>query len=372
MISALVLGALAAAGSVQDDEVVVDLSSLNIEIPAIDIRIPAIAIEALDIYIPGFDIDIDIPDYDFDIPDIDIDLSDIDMDHAGHGYWSGHRHRYPTDREYDWTSVWDFDTDTTFAVNPNGRLEVRNHAGEVLVSTWDRNEVRIRARHGSRDRVKVFESGNVVRIKSESRRGPPDIVDYQLTMPASMGLDVWGVYTDVSVDGVQGGVRVETLEGDVSVRSSGGEMDLRSVEGEIEIRDSSGRIDANSVDGMITVEDVVGTLYLESIDGDIRLQGIDSDDVEAKTVDGDLYYEGSIKDNGRYRLTTHDGDVVVAVPAGANATVSVATFDGEFETSFPVQITRAEAGHRFSFTIGDGSARLELHAFDGDIQLVRQ
>ncbi len=262
--------------------------------------------------------------------------------------------------------------DTTFDVDPNARLEIRNHAGDVVVRTWDRNAVRIEAEHSARDKVKVFESGKVIRVKSESRRGPPDIVDYRLTIPASMALDIWGVYTDVSVDGTRGGIVIETLEGDVRIRNSEGEISVRSVEGMIEVSSTSGRLELNSVDGDIVLQNVGGTLQAESIDGDIRMDGIDSDDVDVRTVDGDISYNGSIRDNGRYRLTTHDGDVVLVMPSGANATVDVATFDGEFETDFEVKITRAEAGQRFSFTIGDGSAKIELHAFDGDIQLVRQ
>ncbi len=64
--------------------------------------------------------------------------------------------------------------------------------------------------------------------------------------------------------------------------------------------------------------------------------------------------------------------MVVEVPEGTNAEVSVATFDGEFETTFPIEITKAEASRRFSFMLGSGAARLELHSFDGDIRLVRR
>ncbi len=63
---------------------------------------------------------------------------------------------------------------------------------------------------------------------------------------------------------------------------------------------------------------------------------------------------------------------MVTIPVSVNATVSVATFDGEFEADFPIQLERTEATRRFSFVLGNGSARLELHSFDGDIQLVRR
>jgi hypothetical protein len=60
----------------------------------------------------------------------------------------------------------------------------------------------------------------------------------------------------------------------------------------------------------------------------------------------------------------------VSVPERSNVSVAVSTFDGEFDASFPVQITETRR-RRFTFTIGSGSARLELETFDGDIQLRR-
>jgi hypothetical protein len=43
-------------------------------------------------------------------------------------------------------------TDTVFAVRPDARLAVSGMGGEVVVRTWDRNEMRVVADHSSRDR----------------------------------------------------------------------------------------------------------------------------------------------------------------------------------------------------------------------------
>jgi hypothetical protein len=49
----------------------------------------------------------------------------------------------------------------------------------------------------------------------------------------------------------------------------------------------------------------------------------------------------------------------------------VATFGGDFSSSFPVRLSESRKGKRFSFTLGNGNARLELEAFQGRIQLKR-
>jgi DUF4097 and DUF4098 domain-containing protein YvlB len=92
--------------------------------------------------------------------------------------------------------------------------------------------------------------------------------------------------------------------------------------------------------------------------------------VDANTVNGDISYEGTIRPNGRYRLATHNGDVTVVVPDGADALVSVSTFQGDFASDFPITL-RERHGKRFEFTLGKGSARLELESFQGTIELRR-
>jgi DUF4097 and DUF4098 domain-containing protein YvlB len=327
MYSELLMGALVAIASPQDRDIKTD---------RVEIREPA-----------TIEIEIEIPEMHFDV-----------------GYWSD-------DDDWD-TQHMDTDTDTVFEVNPKAVLAVRNHAGDIVIRTWDRNQVRVEASHSSHDRVKILQSESSVKIKSETRHGLPDVVDYEITIPRTMAVDLWGFQTDISVDGVRNGVRVETMSGDIDLRDVEGELSLRSVEGDITLVRGKGSFEVNCVEGEISVIEFEGDVHVESIDGDISLEGINSDRVEAKTIDGDVRYQGSINDNGRYRLTTHDGDVIIAVPANANATISVATFDGEFEADFPVQLEGAQASRKFNITIGNGSARVELHSFDGDIRLVRQ
>lgn len=345
-----------------------------------EIRIPEMEFEGYEISIPGFSFSI--PAFGVYLPEMEVGDFDTEFDVAIPGF-AVHvpelHFEVPVDFGADWHGwdregphLQDMETDTTFDVATDGRLEVRNHAGEIIVRTWDRNAVRVQASHSSRDRVKIFTSESTVRIKSESRHGPPDLVDYTLTVPRSMALDLWGFYTDIRVEGVQNGVRVETLDGTVTLTNTTGDLSVRSVEGDVIVERARGRLEVNNVENEIRITDLEGTLFAESIDGDIRLERIRSAEVEAKTVDGDVYYDGSIDNDGLYRFTTHDGDVTVAIPENANVTVSVATFDGEFMADFPIRLSKTEATRRFSFTLGDGSARLELHSFDGDIQLVRR
>jgi hypothetical protein len=87
-------------------------------------------------------------------------------------------------------------------------------------------------------------------------------------------------------------------------------------------------------------------------------------------------FNGTIRDNGVYKLGTHNGDIRVGLGAANNATIFVRTFQGDFAADFPVQLPEGQnprsGSKRFNFTLGNGSARIELQSFGGDIVLARK
>jgi DUF4097 and DUF4098 domain-containing protein YvlB len=259
-------------------------------------------------------------------------------------------------------------TDTTVPVRSGARLEINNFGGEIAVKTWNRNAVRVVADHSSRDRIQVDASDQVVRVKTEPGRRGPAQIDYAVTVPAWMALNLSGVYTDIRVDGAQNEITAETVQGEVTVLGGSGNVSLKSVMGAVTLEKARGRIDLSSVNEEIRATEVSGDITAETVNGDITLIQIESANTEANTVNGSITYDGTIKDGGRYHFGTHDGDVLVSVPEKANVSVAVSTFNGEFSACFPVQLT-GKTRHRFNFTLGSGSARLELESFGGDIRI---
>lgn len=259
--------------------------------------------------------------------------------------------------------------DTTFTVTTGTRLHANAFGGSISVHAWSQNAVRVSADHGSRDRVTVRWSGNVVTIESEGRFGPPASVDYTIDVPDWMPVSLEGVNTDMVVRGTKAAVSAETVQGDVTV-DGGDQVDATSVSGDVKVSNARGRVTASSTNQDVTVVNVTGDVTAEGTNGDVLLQGIDAATVDANSVNGDVKYDGTIKDGGHYRFTTHNGDVTVGMDEHTNATVSVATFSGDFETpDFPVHVSEMRKGRRFSFTLGSGSAKVELESFDGTIAL---
>lgn len=262
--------------------------------------------------------------------------------------------------------------DTTFAVSAGSRLDLYNHQGSVTVTTWDRNDIRIRARWDEGRRpIMIRNSDSGVRVRVEPRDAGMPHVDFDITAPKSMSMAFQGVELAVRIEGSEGNIAVQSVEGPVEVKGGRGNISLQTVDGEVSVRNADGKISVHAIEGPVTITDSRGALNVESVDGDVTLTDIDSDNVSVNVVDGDVSYDGTVHDDGRYFISTHDGDLTVRLPKGANARVSVATFDGDLVSDIPIQLEGDFSQKRFSFTIGSGRALMELSSFDGVIRLTQ-
>lgn len=265
------------------------------------------------------------------------------------------------------------EVDTTFAVSADAHLDLYNHEGTVNVGTWDRDEIRVRARwEEGRRPVAIRTSDKSVRVRVEPRDAGLPYVEFDITTPRAMSVAVQGVELSVRVDATMGNVQVQSVEGTVDVNGGRGNVSLQVVDGPVTVRNAEGKISVNTVDGTVAISDSRGPMRIESVDGDVTLRGVDSDDVSVNVVDGNVVYAGAIHDDGRYFLSTHDGDLSVTIPRSANVRVSVATFDGDLVSDIPIQIEGDFSQKRFSFTIGTGQALMELSSFDGEIRLTQE
>lgn len=267
----------------------------------------------------------------------------------------------------------------TVDVTKGTRLVLANQAGEVVVRSWDQDKVRIHASSSSRDQISAETSDNTLRIRtvrSGATRGPNGLVDYQLTVPKWMPVNLTGTYLEATIEGTAAEVTVETVHGNVKVTGGNGNVSLRSVEGVITIDKAQGRVQATTVNEGIRITNSSGEITADTTNGDIFIDSAQTSNLEAFTVNGEVTFNGTIRDNGVYKLGTHNGDIRVGLGGANNATVFVRTFQGDFAADFPVQLPEGQnarsGSKRFNFTLGTGSARIELQSFGGDIVLARK
>jgi DUF4097 and DUF4098 domain-containing protein YvlB len=273
-------------------------------------------------------------------------------------------------------------TDTIVDVGGANRLELESLRGEVVIRTWDRDAVRVQASHSASRTVEVRRSGRTLSVDVEVDRGI-DLageVDFQLTVPRALDLDLEGMALEVDIQGSEGQVRVTTVHGSIRVQGGRGTIVLGTVEGEIEVEGAEGRLEVNGVAGAVTIRDCSGDIYAQSVAGSITMEGIASRDVEAGTVSGELRYSGNIDDGGVYNFGSHGGSLWLYLPSGMNARVEAVTLAGDIEVDYPGAQIEPTRGRGFpglnekeiNFETGTASARVDVETFGGTIHILRQ
>lgn len=262
--------------------------------------------------------------------------------------------------------------DTTFDVRAGGELSVDVLNGSVTIDTWDRSAMRVRATHRSTTTIDVDRSGSDVSIDVD-HRGRPDPVSFSITVPRSYHVQVEGVNVSITVAGVQGRTSLENVQGPIQVRNLTGPVDIESVSGSVTVENVRGDLDVSTVNEAIRITGGRGSIEAETVNGSIMMRGVDAVNVDASTVNGIVEYRGPIHDSGRYFLGTHNGAITITIPERANARISIDTENGRVESAFNVRVGNIGGGQRggYTFTLGSGSAAVQLESYNGLISLVR-
>ena len=261
-------------------------------------------------------------------------------------------------------------TDQTVPVKKGMRLDVNELGGEIVVKTWDKDAVRIKAQHSRTDTVKIDALETVVRVRTGSVRGRPHAVDFEITAPTWMPLTLGGQYADVTVEGAQGDVTVETNHGDINVKGGSGFISLKTVHGVVVLEGAKGRSEVRSVNEAVRLVGVSGDTYVETNNGRITFEKMAAKNVEASTLNDDVIYEGALDRDGVYRLSTHNGNILMGVPEASNATINVRTFNGGFSTSLTsAKVEEIRKNRRYVVVLGNGGGRVDLESFAGSIRV---
>lgn len=225
----------------------------------------------------------------------------------------------------------------TYPLTPTGRVSISNINGDVHISVWDRNEVKVEAmkRAHKAERlndvtIEVTNTADSVLIKtkypernlnfdSRTRENNPASVEYTLTIPRGARLDgAELVNGSLDIEGVQGDVHASLVNGEVKAGGLGGEVKLSTVNGGVE---------AN-----VALLDAAKGVTLNSV----------------------------------------NGPIVLIVPSGANAQIKASTVHGPIRNDFGLAVEDGQyVGHSLSGQIGTGGPRIRLNNVNGSIAIKR-
>ncbi|HEX4933968.1 MAG TPA: DUF4097 family beta strand repeat-containing protein, partial [Gemmatimonadaceae bacterium] len=213
------------------------------------------------------------------------------------------------DRDRDYTSR----VDTVLPLSRTGSVEIDVRTGEVIVTGWSRNEVRVRGT-SERGQIRVEASPSRIEIGARAVRGRAGDTQVEVNVPEGTRLRIAGHSADVSVRGVKGEVDVATMNGDVVIDDASSRVNFESMSGDVQISRVQGDLRGEAMSGEIGITDVSGEVDVETVSGDLTLHDVRSRYVRAETVSGSVEFDGRTESGGRYDFASHSGDVRLLLP----------------------------------------------------------
>lgn len=231
----------------------------------------------------------------------------------------------------------------TYPLSADGRIELDNINGDVHISSWDRNEVKVDAVKyaGTKERldeakIEISSGQNYISIRTKypdhdntwnwGRHNNPAGVEYTLTVPRTARLD-----------------EVNLINGELGVNGMSGEVRASCINGRMEAQNLSGRAHLSTVNGRLAAhfDQLAGnSVELDSVNGSLELT-IPSDskaELEASTVSGGIDNDFGLRVN-HHRFVGHDlrGEL-----GNGGAHIRLSNVNGHIE------IHHAQDGHAMS------------------------
>jgi DUF4097 and DUF4098 domain-containing protein YvlB len=291
-------------------------------------------------------------------------------------------------------------------IGRDGRFSLSNISGEIVVSAGSGDEVSIEAIKRTRgDRselanvqIVVDDRAGRVDVRTEhdsnrhDRNGRSDhvSVDYTVTVPASVSVDLHSVSGSIKASAIHGSLRAETVSGNVTITDAPRLEAAKTVSGDVSLTGvtADGDLSASSVSGSVRAKGVKARgLDLGSVSGDISVEDVTCERLGVKSVSGSVEYTGTIVKGGRYEINVHSGTVRLQLANPAGFELNANSFSGSVRSELPMTIggepprrddasprsrRDSASNHAMRATFGDGSATLLVRTFSGDIIIAKR
>lgn len=213
----------------------------------------------------------------------------------------------------------------SYALSPHGRIRIENRYGDVCITTWDRDEVRIEAIKSAADAGRLDDASIIVDSSAERlvvrtqyagvESEEPASVEYRITVPRTATLD-----------------------------------EIRLTNGALSISGLAGAVKATSVNGNIKAERLEGKADLATINGQVEA-GFNR-----------------VSASQPISLRSVNGKIVLSIPSGSGAQLIAQNRSGGIQTDLD-RPTPQLAGHHLETVIGSGGPQIQLHNVNGGISI---
>ena len=251
--------------------------------------------------------------------------------------------------------------DEQFTTGERTQLEVSVGAGTIEAIAGSTGVVRVTIEARDTDSFEVFQIGDTVTIREESRwRSRNRRVRVIVEAPTAFDLSAQAGSADISTRGRAGVVKLRPGSGDVevdradrvdaktgsgTVRIDGvsGNASISAASGDVSVRDAGGQLDASTASGDVSAAMVAGTVEIGTASGDVTVTRADGDTIAIKTL---------------------SGDIRLGLPTGIRVEPDISTMSGKVTLPTATSTSEPEAGTR-------RPVRIRLSSMSGDIRVER-
>ena len=198
----------------------------------------------------------------------------------------------------------------TYALSPDGRIELDNINGAVHIASWDQNQVKVDAvkyadtkERLDEAKIEVDSGTDHLSIRTKYRdhdqtfnwgsHNNPAGVEYTLTVPRAARLDeIKLINGSLDISGVSGEVHASCINGRLEAHNLSGRTNLSTINGKLDARFdqlAGSRVELNSVNGSV----------------DLTIPSDSKAEVEASTVSGGINNDFGLHVNN-HRFVGHD------------------------------------------------------------------
>ena len=218
--------------------------------------------------------------------------------------------------------------------------------GSLQVQGWERPEIAVRAQI---ETLTVEEKDDVIEIQCQS--------NCAVRLPHGTTIRVIRVQGDARFKLLEDQLTIEEVMGHLSLRSVAetqiesvmGDLDVKHVTGNLSVERAYGNTYIREVQGTCVITEVMGNLDLRNVENDVRIKALGNARLRLNSLDGSQYHVEAF------------GNLNCRIPDDASARISLHAADGEISLQLPNQPRSIKAGS-YEFTLAEGLAELELSA----------
>jgi DUF4097 and DUF4098 domain-containing protein YvlB len=270
--------------------------------------------------------------------------------------------------------------DQSAAADPAGSVEVSNTVGTVRVTGWDRNEVAVSGELGEGvEKLEFAVADKLTRIKVILPRKTHDVEDTDLVIqvPAASRLSVKTVSADIDVQGLLGAQRLQSVSADIRTAAALEDVECKTVSGDVVVNGSfkKGLLTMTTVSGDLTALRVAGEVNANTVSGDVTLGLGETNRSRVRSTSGDLTLASLLAADGKLDAESISGDVRLDLVGAVNAEFDLSSFNGEIRNCFgPKAVSTSEyaPGKELRFREGQGTALVRIKTMNGDISVCRK